>query len=205
MPAAASRCGLRRSSSLALMLLALTACKKAVKPEMVYLNPPLTAGSRPWKISSARSAAPPDVSREALIIDNATSDTIRPAELALGANGWTCWPDHPGTPDPDPVCRDAGGREWEYAVAAHRPPRILGMGVLYRLQGGNSASDADPALRAPLVGQQWIKDPPHVGIILANPQRVFVGVPTTRQKDRPWVRFAGTPWAYLVIPTGSSP
>ena len=187
----------------AFVALGALACKPSVKTEMVDRDIPQPENSRPWKITSARSAAPADIARDALILDNLASDTSQPVELALGASGWTCWPDHLGTPDPDPVCRDEGGREWEYSVAARRAPRITGLGMLYRLQGGNSASDTDPSVRMPAQGQQWIVDPPHVAVIIANPSRQFAGVPTTRQKDRPWVRFAGTPWAYLYVPVGN--
>lgn len=197
----------RRHSARAMALAALLglgACKEKVKTEMVERDIPLSENSRPWKLASARSAAPADVSRDALILDNLASDTSRPTELALGSSGWTCWPDHLGTPDPDPVCRDEGGREWEYAVTARRSPRITGVGMIYRLQGGNSVSDTDPSLRVPPQGQAWIVDPPHVAIILSNPSRQYAGVPTTRQKDRPWVRYAGTPWAYLYVPVGNT-
>lgn len=186
-----------------LLLVAAAGCKKTITPQMVDRDVQLPENSRPWKIASARSAAPADISRDALVLDNAASDTAHPTELALGASGWTCWPDHLGTPDIDPVCRDAGGREWEYAVSAHRAPRVAGGGFIYRLRGGNSVSDTDPFPRAPLTGQEWIHDPPHVAIIMWNPQRAFAGVPTTRQKDRPWVRYAGTSWAYLYVPTGN--
>jgi hypothetical protein len=195
-----------RASAALLLLAAVTGCKEKVRTEMVDRDVPMAENSRPWKIASARAAAPADISREAMVLDNVTSDTAQPTELSLGGgNGWTCWPDHLGTPETDPVCRDEGGREWEYAVTARRSPRISGVGMIYRLQGGNSASDTDPAQRTPPAGQSWIVDPPHVAVILANPSRQYAGVPTTRQKDRAWVRYAGTPWAYLFVPIGTSP
>ncbi len=193
-----------RDSRLALALLLLVAgCKKTIKPEMVDRDIPITQNSRPWKIASARSAAPADVSRDAQVLDLPATDTSHGEELVLGASGWTCWPDDPKTPATDPVCEDEGGREWEYAVQSRRAPRIAGIGTIYRLQGGNSASDIDPAKRAPDTGQAWIEDPPYVGIVPANPRQVFAGLPVTRQKDRPWVRYAGTPWAYLFVPVAA--
>lgn len=188
-----------RRSVLALVLLA-AACKSEIKPEMVDRDIPIPENSRVWKINSARSAAPGDVAREALVLDYPPNDTARAEELVLGSNGWTCWPDDPRTPANDPLCEDAGGREWEYAAQARRPPRIAGMGTIYRLQGANSASDTDPSRRTPPEGTAWIEDEPHVVIILPNAQRAWPGLPTVRQKDRPWVRYAGTPWAYLWVP-----
>lgn len=193
---------IRQAAAIALPL-ALLSCKKAVRPEMVERDVPVPENSRLWKINSARGAAPGEVSKDALVIDYPRNDSTSPEELELGANGWTCWPDNPATPDEDPVCRDDGAREWMYAVDARRPPRIETVGVIYMLQGGNSVSDADPTRRAPDAGQPWVQDPPFVGIIMPNPQRIWAGLPTTRQNDKPWVRFAGTPWAYLVVPASA--
>ncbi len=30
----------------------------------------------------------------------------------------------------------------------------------------------------------------------------YTGLPTTRRPDGPWVKFAGTPYAYIVVPSG---
>jgi len=148
---------------------------------MVERDTPIPRDSKPWKINSARSAAPAEVSRDAHIIDLTMSDTARGEELALGGNGWVCWPDNPATPDNDPICEDEGGREWTYAMQGRRAPRIATMGTIYQLQGS--------------------ADGPYVGIVPANPQRVLAGLPTTKQADQPWVKYAGTPWAFLVVPT----
>ncbi len=150
---------------------------------MVERDDQLPADSRIYKINSARSAAPGTVSREALILDHPPNDTTRGEQLVLGANGYTCWPDDPKTEANDPLCEDEGGREWEYARAAHRAPRVAGAGFIYKLQG-----DAE--------------EPPHVAIVMGNPQRTLAGLPTQRSETRPWVKYAGTPYALLIVPIG---
>ena len=165
----------------AAMLVAAAGCNKPAPPQMVERDIQMPETSRPWKISNARSAAPGDISKDALVLDRPPNDTTTGEELALGSSDWTCWPDDPKTTQNDPVCMDEGGREWSYASQARRAPRIATVGLIYRLQG--SAEDA-----------------PHVAVIMPNPQRVFAGLPTTPQKDKPWVKYAGTPWAYMVIP-----
>src|SRR5438067_13643552 len=120
----------------ALSFALLLSCKQEAPPHMVDRDAPVPVSSRLWKINNARSAAPGTVSRSALILDNPPNDTTRGEELVLGDNGFTCWPDDPQTPQNDPVCEDDGGREWEYAQAAHRSPRVVAPGFMYRLQGG---------------------------------------------------------------------
>ena len=163
------------------LVLVLAGCKRAIKPEMVERDVELPQNSRPWKISSARSAAPAGITKDAMILDLPPNDSVRGEELVLGANGWTCWPDDPKTAVNDPVCMDTGGREWTYAAQGRRAPRIASVGLIYRLQGS-------------------VEDGPNVAVILPNPGRNFVGLPTTTSPNTAWVKYAGTPWAYMVIP-----
>ena len=179
-----SRSVLRRRSSLLLVALAL-GCKRSPPPQLVDRDVAMPVNSRPYKIASARSAGPPDITVDATVLDIAASDTSAGEELVLGANGWTCWPDNPLTPTDDPVCEDEGAREWEFAMRARRAPRIATLGLIYKLKGDGEVG-------------------PFVGVIPGN-QRLLAGLPVTIQKDKPWVRYAGTPYAYLVIPARKAP
>ena len=38
--------------------------------------------------------------------------------LRKGSNGWTCMPDAPATPGPDPMCFDANAGKWVDAWVA---------------------------------------------------------------------------------------
>ena len=174
------------------------ACKKEAPPPA---EPPGPApGTAEWKIQNARSAAPFDVGSGATVLDWPASDTARPPQLAAGTNGWSCFPDDRNTPANDPVCADEETMKWFDAKSKHQPPRLAAMGVGYMLQGGKSASDTDPFKLAPDSGQPWLEDPPHLMIFMPNPRAAFAGLPTTRTASGPWVMFAGTPYAHLMVP-----
>ena len=190
--------GIRLAAAAALAA-ALVACKKTAPPPMVEANPPPPHGTTAWKIFNARTAAPLDISSSATIMDVMVGDTGITTKLVEGDNGWTCYPDDPSTEANDPFCTDEEGMRWMEAWKAHRPPRLQGMAVAYSMQGGASASDTDPFKLAPDSGKPWIVDPPSIAIAMPN-ARSYAGLPTTRRADGPWVRFAGTPYAHIVIP-----
>lgn len=50
------------------------------------------------EFARAESAGPSSLSKNATIMD------WDGKELRKGANGWTCMPDNPNTPDTDPMC-----------------------------------------------------------------------------------------------------
>ena len=93
-------------------------------------SPPAQAGSAKTPptdaamIASAMSAAPSAVSKDATIV--AMNDKMEMRTLRAGTNGWTCMPDTPNTPGPDPMCVDKNGMDWVMALAPQRlpvPPR----------------------------------------------------------------------------------
>ena len=77
------------------------------------------APSEAQLIASAMRAAPAAVSKNATI---ATMDDKGMHELRKGSNGFTCMPDNPATPGPDPMCMDKNAMEWVGAWVAHKPP-----------------------------------------------------------------------------------
>ena len=69
----------------------------------------LTTSAHPgeWKIANALSAAPASVTEHAAVIDwpaNPKDGLSHGRVLRQGANGWTCVPDFPGSPQHDPMC-----------------------------------------------------------------------------------------------------
>lgn len=190
-------------------MLAVLACALALackKEQQAAAPPPEPAPGTPaWKIANARTAAPFDVASGATVLDWPASDTAQPPQLAAGTNGWSCFPDEPNTPANDPFCADEEMMKWVNAWAKHQPPRLTAMGVGYALQGGESASDTDPFKLAPDSGQQWLVNPPTVVIVMPNPRAAFAGLPTTRTASGPWVMYAGTPYAHLMVPAGRTP
>jgi hypothetical protein len=181
-------------------LVLLPACRSDAPPPQAAAPEP---GSREWKIANARSAAPYVVAAVATVLDWPASDTAAADTLAPGTSGWVCFPDYPGTPANDPVCADEVFAAWFRAWSARQPPRPTAMGVSYMLQGGQSASDTDPFAMSPAPGQAWHEDPPHLMIVMPNPQQSFRGLPAARTAG-PWVMFAGTPYAHLMVPAGTA-
>lgn len=148
-------------------------------------------------IKSAMSAAPLAVAKDATVV--AMDDKMQMKELRKGTNGWTCMPDVPNTPGPDPMCADKNGMEWVMALVAHKDPPRDKMALAYMLAGGSDASNTDPWAEKPSAGDTWVKTGPHMMVM--NIGARFDGYPTTaRNTNVPYVMYAGTPYAHLMIP-----
>jgi len=103
-------------------------------------------------IASARSAAPAKVSHNATIVAMNADGSMR--TLHKGTNGFTCMPDEPSTPGPDPMCVDANSMEFVHALMAHKPPPAGKVGFMYMLAGGTDATRSDGAsVRYQLTGR----------------------------------------------------
>jgi hypothetical protein len=157
-------------------------------------------GSTAWKIQTARSAAPWQVSVGATVVEMSGDSLVT---LESGSTGWTCILDDPATPAVDPICADATFMEWIAAWQQNTPPRIRSMGVAYMLRGGQTASDSDPRKMTLDEGAAWLEDPPHLMVVMPNPRASFAGLPTSRTPAAPWIMYAGTPYAHLMVPAGA--
>src|SRR5689334_23088974 len=71
-------------------------------------------------IKSAMSAAPAKVAQGASIVVMEADGKMR--MLREGKNGFTCMPDNPATPGPDPMCMDKNAMEWAMAWVGHKTP-----------------------------------------------------------------------------------
>src|SRR5580700_7637701 len=96
-----------------------------------------TAPSDADLIKSAMSAAPAAVGKNATIVAMEADGTMR--TLRKGTNGFTCMPDNPATPGPDPMCLDANAMEWAHAWMTHKTPTAGKVGFMYMLAGGTDA------------------------------------------------------------------
>ena len=151
-------------------------------------------------ITTAESAAPASVSKAAAVI---TMDAAgKMTELRKGTNGWTCMPDNPETPGPDPMCMDGNAATWAMAWVGHKPPPTDQPGVMYMLRGGTDASNTDPYATKPTEGADWISTGPHMMVVGST--AVLKGYPSGPSPDTkaPYVMWGGTPYAHLMIPTG---
>jgi hypothetical protein len=148
-------------------------------------------------IASAMAAAPEAIARNATIV--AMDEAMNMRTLREGTNGWTCLPDMAQTPGTDPMCLDQGGMAWAGAWMAHTDPPADTMGFGYMLMGGSDASNTDPFATEPAPGDRWVDTGPHVMIF--NIGSSFPGYPTTAADTSvPYVMFAGTPYAHLMLP-----
>ena len=160
-------------------------------------------GTRSAKIASALSAAPRSVSRDATVLDYPSSPGAQPAVLRQGGTAWTCFPDDPSTPGPDPICMDKQTMAWADAWLAHKAPHLSSDGYAYMLRGSSDASDTDPFATTPPKGEEWMTSPPHVMVMPADPASLD-HYTQDRTKGGPWVMFRGTPYAHLMFPVGPS-
>jgi len=149
-------------------------------------------------IKSAMSAAPPAVAKGATIIKAGANGTM--TELRKGSNGFTCMADNPATPGPDPMCGDANAMAWAQAWIEHKTPPANKVGFMYMLAGGTDASNTDPYAQKPTAGNNWVSTGPHVMIVGAMPMMQGYPESPTPNTTEPYVMWAGTPYAHLMIP-----
>lgn len=152
-------------------------------------------------IASAMSAAPPGVGKGATIVAmEADGKTVR--TLRKGTNGFTCMPDNPATPGPDPMCMDKNAMEWVHAWVGKRTPPSGRVGFMYMLAGGTDASNTDPYATKPQTDKNWITTGPHVMIVGAEPA-FYEMYPREAEPDTsaPYVMWPGTPYQHLMAPT----
>lgn len=149
-------------------------------------------------IKSAMSAAPLSIARDATIIVIDEGNKIR--TVRQGKNNFTCMPDNPATPGPDPMCGDQNAMEWATAWLNHEDPPKDKIGFLYMLSGGTDASNTDPYAQKPEQNNNWIETGPHVMVVGAK--GMMTGYPRSPKPDtsQPYVMWPDTPYEHLMIP-----
>jgi hypothetical protein len=150
-------------------------------------------------IASAMSAAPKAVGEGATIVAMNADGSMR--TLREGDNGFTCMPDDPGSPGPDPMCLDANGMEWLHAwMGKTEPPNKVGL--VFMLVTGSDASNTDPHATEPAPGRRWIETGPHLMVVGGRTVREMAGYPRTPDPDptRPYMMWIGSPYEHLMIP-----
>jgi len=163
-----------------------------------------SAGKEPMTdeqiISSATSAAPAKVAKAVTVVAMDADGKMR--TVRKGTNGFTCMADNPATPGPDPMCMDVNASKWVEAMVGHKPPPDNMPGVMYMLEGGTDASNTDPYATKPTADNDWVKTGAHIMIV--GSKDVLVGHPAGAKPDTsvPYVMWAGTPYAHLMVPVG---
>jgi hypothetical protein len=150
-------------------------------------------------IKSALSAAPAGVAKHAGVIAMDAKGEMR--TLRTGTNGFTCMPDNPATPGPDPMCLDKASMNWVHAMMTHATPEVGKVGLMYMLAGGTDASNTDPYSTKPSKADHWISTGPHVMIAGAD-AAFYDAYPKNADPDTsaPYVMWAGTPYQHLMVP-----
>jgi hypothetical protein len=121
--------------------------------------------------------------------------------LRKGSNGFTCMPDNPATPGPDPMCADKNAMEWISAWVGHKPPASGKVGFMYMLAGGTDGSNTDPYAAKPEPNNHWIKTGPHI-MVVGGDAAFYDSYPKSADPDttQPYVMWAGTPYQHLMAP-----
>jgi hypothetical protein len=151
-------------------------------------------------IASAMKAAPKKVAEGATIVVPDAKTGMR--TLRKGTNSFTCMPDNPATPGPDPMCWDKNSSDWMDAYLNHKTPSAGKVGFIYMLAGGTDASNTDPYAPKPTAANHWIKTGPHVMIVGAD-AAFYDSYPKNADPDTktPYVMWAGSPYQHLMAPT----
>lgn len=149
-------------------------------------------------ITSAESAGPASIAKQATIV--AADAAGKMQTLRIGKNGWTCMPDSPTTPGADPMCWDASAGKWLDAYMAHKTPPAGVVGVIYMLAGGSDPGNTDPYADKPHQGEDWVTTGPHIMIVGSKEVLSDYPAGTKPNTAAPYVMWAGTPYAHLMIP-----
>ena len=154
-------------------------------------------------VASAKSAAPASVADKATVISVDDKGVI--STLRKGSNGWTCMPDNPVTPGPDPMCYDGNAGKWAEAWIGKKTPPPDTVGVIYMLAGGTDASNTDPYATKPASDGTWVETGPHLMVV--GSKEILAGHPSGAKPDTsvPYVMWAGTPYAHLMVPVYKKP
>lgn len=158
-----------------------------------------SGGSDAAKIAKAMSAAPPEISKNATIMEAAEGGPMK--QLRAGTNGWMCMTDPMSG---DPMCLDKEWQNWADAWMNKKDPQIKAVGIGYMLKGDHGASNTDPYAKTRTADNQWVVSGPHV-MVLTPDNNQLAALPTDPQAGGPWVMWKGTKYAHIMVPISSMP
>ncbi len=142
-------------------------------------------------IAEAESAAPEVISK------GATVKTYDGKVLRQGTNGWTCYP---GTKAIGPMCNQP---QWDALLAAlqkREPLNVKEFSISYMLAGEGDAigaSNTDPFATEPTDENDWVKEGPHLMILVPDPA-LLEGL-STNPKDPVYVMWKDTAYAHIMV------
>jgi hypothetical protein len=168
---------------------------------------PMTSTAKPGaitkaqKIANAMTAAPSSISAKATILDWPAKDGEAPEVLRKGTNGWSCFPDSPETKGNDPVCADSAWLNLFEAYLTHKTPAVPYVSVAYMIApGGSWLSNTEPYAMTETADHKFAYHPPHLMIAVPD-SKSLAGLPTDPSNGGPYVMWANTPYAHIMVPT----
>lgn len=180
------------------LLVALTAA--------LALAPNPAAAQQPAPMSDADYMAKVALAAPAGVVKGATIVRMDPSGspsmmkvLQQGSNGFTCM-----LAGPDAMCADANAMKWAHAYLSHTtPPDVVGF--VYMLAGDSGASNTDPYARTQSAGNHWVQSGPHVMIVGSVVKSMGYPMGADASVSGPYVMWADTPYAHLMIPVNPQP
>ena len=151
------------------------------------------------EFARAESAGPSSLSKNATILDGDGN------VLRKGTNGWTCMPDNPNTPGTDSMCMNEPWLNFRDARKNKTKPTYTQVGIAYMMQGDSPVSNTDPFAKAPKPGDDWVEGLGAHIMVLVPDVETLKNVSTNSKNGGPWVMWANTPYAHLMIPIDSYP
>ena len=131
------------------------------------------------------------------ITKDATIKTSDGKVLRQGTNDWTCYP---GSAAIGPMCNQA---QWDALLGAlmkREPIDVEEFSVSYMLAGEGEAigvSNTDPFATKPTDDNDWVKEGPHLMILVPNPE-ILKGL-STDPEDPVYVMWKGTPYVHIMV------
>jgi hypothetical protein len=153
------------------------------------------------KIADAMSAGPASVAENATIVDYPDAETGEMTVLREGTNGWVCLASSPRAVTAglqDSSCNDEVWQGWIEAFMAGETPIIDRIGFSYMLAGDAGSGNRDPFATGPEDDPTWHISGPHIMILM--PDHDYTGVPTDHEYGGPYVMWADTPYAHIMVP-----
>jgi hypothetical protein len=161
----------------------------------VLAPPAFAEGEQAKLIEQAESAAPPEISARATIVDG---DEV----LRKGSNGWTCMP-HTMPGDNAPMCNDEVWMKLMQAVGSKSDFQTDRIGISYMLQGdvGAGVSNSNPYHPDPKNAEDYTETGPHLMVVV--PKDLLKGITDDPSTGGPYVMWKDTPYAHIMIPVAS--
>ena len=153
-----------------------------------------TAMGQDKAIKSAMSAGPSSISADATILDWEMN------VLREGTNEWTCLPDRPDTEGADPWCITGPWLNFLDAYVNQTEPTYDEMGIAYMLAGDSPVSNSDPYAKGPTGPEDWVTGLGAHLMVIVPDKSLLEGMTTDHLNGGPWVMWANTPYAHIMIP-----